>query len=159
MDKNTEPLWNFHQQIMAKAIVLAEQAYQEDEVPVGALVVHNKKIVGKGYNQVEKLNDSTAHAEMLAITAASDTLERKYLTDCTLYVTLEPCPMCAGALLCSKIGRIVFGASDNKTGACGSIFDLFNKPTVNHRPEIIQGILEYDCGFLLKSFFQSKRFI
>ena len=137
--------------------MLAEQAFEEGEVPVGALVVRNNMIVGKGYNQVEKLNDPTAHAEMLAISAACNTLEEKYLSDCTLYVTLEPCPMCAGGLVWSKIGCIVFGASDPKSGACGSAFSIAQSDQLNHTPEVIQGILEADCEYLLKAFFASKR--
>lgn len=142
---------------MAKAIQLAEQAFEEGEVPVGAVVVRNNVVVGKGYNQVEKLNDPTAHAEMLAISAACDTLGEKYLSDCTLYVTLEPCPMCAGGLVWAKIGTIVFGASDAKSGACGSVFNIAQNNQLNHSPEIIQGILEHDCEYLLTSFFKSKR--
>ena len=142
---------------MAKAVMLAEQAFEEDEVPVGAIIVRNNIIVGKGYNQVERLNDPTAHAEMLAISAACDTLEEKYLSECILYVTLEPCPMCAGGLVWSKIGTIVYGASDAKAGACGSAFNITQSDHLNHKPEVIQGILEADCEYLLKAFFSSKR--
>ena len=142
---------------MVKAIQLAEKAFEEGEVPVGAIVVHNNHIVGKGYNQVERLNDPTAHAEMLAVSAACDTLGEKYLSDCTLYVTLEPCPMCAGALVWSKIGTVVYGASDSKAGACGSVFNIAQNQQLNHRPEIIQGIMEADCQYLLTSFFSTKR--
>ena len=104
---------------MMQAFRHAEIAYDNGEVPVGAVVVHENRIIGKGYNQVEMLQDSTAHAEMIAISAACSTLQNKYLGDCTLYVTLEPCPMCAGALVWSKIKRIVFGTMDEKAGACG----------------------------------------
>ena len=151
------PLWQVHQKFMAKAVMLAEQAFEEGEVPVGAIIVRNNVIVGKGYNQVERLNDPTAHAEMLAISAACDTLDEKYLSECTLYVTLEPCPMCAGGLVWSKIGTIVFGASDPKAGACGSAFNIAHSNVLNHKPEVIQGILEHDCEYLLKAFFSSKR--
>ena len=157
MSSIEQPIWQVHQRFMAKALLLAEQAYEEGEIPVGAVVVNNNQIVGKGYNQVERLNDPTAHAEMIAISAACDTLENKYLTDSTLYVTLEPCPMCAGALVWSKIGRVVFGASDPKAGAGGSLFNILQNEDLNHQPEIIQGILEQDAEFLLKSFFASKR--
>ena len=157
MSNSDEPLWQSHQRFMAKAVMLAEQAFEEGEVPVGAIVVHNNAIVGKGYNQVERLNDPTAHAEMIAISAACDTLDEKYLGDCTLYVTLEPCPMCAGALVWSKIGTVVFGASDTKAGACGSVFNIVQNNHLNHRAEVIQGILEQDCEYLLTSFFSSKR--
>ncbi len=157
MDNLNEPLWQAHQQFMAKAVMLAEQAFEEGEVPVGAIVVHKNTIVGKGYNQVERLGDPTAHAEMLAISAACDTLGEKYLNECTLYVTLEPCPMCAGALVWSKIGTIVYGASDVKSGASGSVFNITQNDTLNHKAEVIQGILEHDCEYLLKAFFASKR--
>ena len=142
---------------MVKALQLAERAYEEGEIPVGAIVVLNNQIIGKGYNQVEKLKDPTAHAEMIALSAACDTIGNKYLKDATLYVTLEPCPMCAGALVWSKIDKVVYGASDPKAGACGSVLNILNNSDFNHRPEIIQGILEQDSEFLLKSFFSSKR--
>lgn len=157
MDNLNEPLWQSHQRFMAKAVLLAEQAFEEGEVPVGAIVVYNNSIVGKGYNQVEKLNDPTAHAEMLAISAACDTIAEKYLTDCTLYVTLEPCPMCAGALVWSKLGTVVFGATDAKSGGCGSLFNIVGNTSLNHKVNVIQGILEHDCEYLLRSFFSSKR--
>lgn len=157
MNKIDSPLWEQHQRFMTKAIQLAEQAFEEGEVPVGAIIVHNGIIVGKGYNQVEKLGDPTAHAEMLAVSAACDTLEEKYLSDCTLYVTLEPCAMCAGALVWSKIGTIVFGASDSKAGACGSVFNIADNKQLNHSANVIQGIMEFDCQYLLTSFFSAKR--
>ena len=146
-------LWYIHQRYMVKALQLAERAYEEGEIPVGAIVVLNNQIIGKGYNQVEKLKDPTAHAEMIALSAACDTIGNKYLKDATLYVTLEPCPMCAGALVWSKIDKVVYGASDPKAGACGSVLNILNNSDFNHRPEIIQGILEQDSEFLLKSFF------
>lgn len=142
---------------MQRAFLLAEQAYDEKEIPVGALIVKEDRIIGKGYNQTERLKDATAHAEMLAISAACSTLESKYLEGCTLYVTLEPCPMCAGALVWSKIDRIVFGATDTKAGACGSIFNIAANRKLNHRIEIIQGIMEEDCEWLLKHFFEERR--
>jgi tRNA(adenine34) deaminase len=142
---------------MVKALQLAERAYEEGEIPVGAIVVLNNQIIGRGYNQVEKLKDPTAHAEMIALSAACDTIGNKYLKDATLYVTLEPCPMCAGALVWSKIDKVVYGASDPKAGACGSVLNILNNSDLNHRSEIIQGILEQDSEFLLKSFFSSKR--
>ncbi len=142
---------------MAKAFMLAEQAYEEKEVPVGALIVKDGHIIGKGYNQTERLKDATAHAEMVAISAACANLENKYLEGCTLYVTLEPCPMCAGALVWSKIDRIVFGATDPKAGACGSVFNLATNNKLNHQVEVIQGIMEQDCEWLLKDFFRKQR--
>ena len=138
---------------MAKALKLAEQAYHENEVPVGALVVANgKTIIGKGYNQTEKLNDVTAHAEILAITAASNFLDAKYLKDCTLYVSLEPCAMCAGAIAWAQIDRIIFGAYDPKKG--------FNrhKPSIIHpKIDIIGGMLAQESEALMKSFFKNLR--
>ncbi len=157
MNLTNEPIWQVHQRYMAKALQLAEQAYEEGEIPVGAIVVYNDQIVGKGYNQVERLKDPTAHAEMIAISAACDTLDNKYLSEATLYVTLEPCPMCAGALVWSKIGRVVFGASDPKAGCGGSFLNILENEGLNHQPEVIQGVLELDSEYLLKSFFASKR--
>jgi tRNA(adenine34) deaminase len=150
-------LWNTHQQHMAKALMLAEQAFEEGEIPVGAIVVKDNMIIGKGYNQVEKLSDPTAHAEMIAISAACETLGNKYLKGCTLYVTLEPCPMCAGALVWSKIDTIVYGASDSASGGSGSLFNITANNNLNHQIEVIQGILEMDSEYLLKSFFGAKR--
>lgn len=157
MKENNTVLWSTHQQHMAKALLLAEDAARNNEVPIGAIVVKDNIIIGKGYNQVEQLNDPTAHAEMIAISAACETLGNKYLNGCTLYVTLEPCPMCAGALVWSKISTVVFGASDVKSGGCGSLFNISSNNNLNHQVEVIQGILENDCEYLLKSFFQSKR--
>lgn len=157
MSDSNNNLWYIHQQYMVKALELAERAYEEGEIPVGAIIVLNNQIIGKGYNQVEKLKDPTAHAEMIALSAACDTIGNKYLKHATLYVTLEPCPMCAGALVWSKIDKVVYGASDPKAGACGSVLNILNNSDLNHKPEIIQGILEQDSEFLLKSFFTSKR--
>lgn len=146
-----------HRRYMRQALQLAEQANNEDEVPVGAVVVYKNRIIGRGYNQTERLTDATAHAEMIAVTAACAALEQKYLEHCTLYVTLEPCPMCAGALVWTKIDRVVFGASDTQAGACGTVFNLTENSKLNHQVEIIQGILEDDCEHILKQFFASKR--
>lgn len=148
---------NFQNNFMLQAYHLAERAYEEGEVPVGAVVEHENRIVGRGYNQVEKLNDSTAHAEMLAISAASATLQTKYLTGCTLYVTLEPCAMCSGAIVWSKMKRVVFGALDEQAGGCGSKFNITENKGLNHQVEIIQGVMEADCQYLLKKFFREKR--
>lgn len=142
---------------MRKAFVLAEQANEVGEIPIGAVIVHDNQIIGRGYNQTEMLKDATAHAEMIAMSSASATLKNKYLQDCTLYVTLEPCPMCAGALVWTKIKRIVFGAADPKSGACGSVFNLANNNKLNHKIEVIQGVLEQDCEWILKQFFAKKR--
>ncbi len=146
-----------HQNFMTEAIKLAEMAYEKGEVPVGAVVVKDGRIIGKGYNQTEMLKDPTAHAEMVAISSACATMNNKYLEGCTLYVTLEPCPMCSGAIVWSKMKRVVFGAIDEKSGACGSIFNVASNNHLNHRAEIIQGVLELDSQFLIKQFFSTKR--
>lgn len=146
-----------HQKYMARAFMLAEQALDEGEIPVGAVVVKDDRIIGKGYNQVERLNDPTAHAEMIAISAACETLDEKYLSDCTLYVTLEPCAMCSGAVVWSKLGRLVFGALDARGGGSGSVFNISANKKLNHQVEIIQGIMEKESEYLLKQFFKDKR--
>lgn len=148
---------NVHKIFMSEAIKLAQFAYKNKEVPVGAVIVQNNRIIGKGYNQVELMDDPTAHAEMIAISSACSTLKQKYLTNCTLYVTLEPCPMCSGAIVWSKLSRVVFGAIDEKAGAAGSIFNIISNNKLNHNAEVIQGIMEYDCKNLLQSFFKDKR--
>lgn len=157
MQESDLPSLKEHRLFMQKAFGLAEQAGEEKEIPVGAVIVYEKRIIGKGYNQTERLNDPTAHAEILAISAACSTINNKYLENCTLYVTLEPCPMCAGALVWSKIDRIVFGAADSKAGACGSVFNLADNKKLNHRIEVIQGVLEKDCEWILQQFFRERR--
>lgn len=148
---------NRHRRYMLQALKLAEQAYEKGEVPVGAVIEHGDRIIGCAHNQVEQLLDATAHAEMIALTAACDSLQSKYLNGATLYVTLEPCCMCAGALVWSKIGRIVFGAMDDKAGACGSLFNIATNRKLNHQAEIIQGVMEADCAYLMNAFFEQKR--
>jgi len=150
-------LSSHHQKYMREALKLARTAYSRDEVPVGAVVVHNGQIIGKGHNQVEMLSDPTAHAEMIAISAACSFLGNKYLKKCTLYVTLEPCVMCSGASVWSKVDQIVFGAMDEKAGACGTVFNLGSNQKLNHQVEIIQGVLEEECSQILKDFFRQKR--
>ena len=137
---------------MRKALNEAHLAFEEDEVPVGALVVLNNQIIGKGYNQVEKLNDVTAHAELLAITAASNYLGSKYLTDCTLYVTLEPCMMCATAINLAQISNVVYGAKDPKRG-----YSIYQPMAFNKKTVVRKNILEKECGDLLIDFFKQKR--
>lgn len=146
-----------HLQFMNQAFHLAEQAYEEKEVPVGAIVVKDDQVIGKGYNQTERLKDPTAHAEMLAISAACSTLGGKYLTDCTLYVTLEPCPMCAGGLVWAKIDTVIIGALDAQAGGCGSVFNIAGSDKLNHQPKVLHGFMEKDCEWLLKQFFQERR--
>ncbi len=142
------------EQYMKQALREAQKAFEEDEVPVGAVVVLNERIIARGYNQVEKLNDSTAHAEIIALTAAFNFLGSKYLPEATLYVTVEPCVMCSGALYWSKIGRVVYGASDEKNGyrhTTGS-----NSPF--HPKTIVEsGVMAEECALLMKDFFKSKR--
>ena len=157
MSKNDSPVFHQHQKFMARAFMLAEQALDEGEIPIGAIIVKNGEIIGKGYNQVQRLNDPTAHAEIIAITAACEHLGNKYLTGCTLYVTIEPCPMCAGALVWSKIDNVVFGAADSIAGSCGSAFNISSNNRLNHQVEVIQGVMEEDCEYLLKSFFKERR--
>jgi len=137
---------------MRKAYNLALQAFDEDEVPVGAVVVCENKIIGTGFNQVERLQDVTAHAEMIAITAARAHLGSKYLNDCTLYVTLEPCFMCAGVTHWAQISKVVIGASDPKKG-----FSNFQPSVLLDKVEIVKGIMENDCSTLVKEFFAKKR--
>ncbi len=142
---------------MMRALQLADQAASEDEVPVGALVVHGNRIIGSGYNQREALNDPTAHAEMIAITQAAATLDSWRLEDCTLFVTLEPCPMCAGAIVQARVPRVVYGARDPKAGAVDSLFRLLDDPRLNHRASVTGGVLADQCGMLLSEFFAAKR--
>ena len=142
---------------MRLAIKEAEQAYEEDEVPVGAVIVKDNVLVGRGRNQVERLGDPTAHAEILAISAACETLNTKYLEGCTLYVTLEPCPMCAGALVWSRLGTLVFAAFDEKAGACTSLYSIPTDERLNHQMEIISGVEADIASDLLKRFFWERR--
>jgi tRNA(adenine34) deaminase len=142
-----------HEQWMKQALREAEKAYEQDEVPVGAVVVHEGKIIGRGYNQIEKLQDPTAHAEMIAITAAAGHLSSRRLENCTLYVTLEPCPMCAGAIVLARISTLVFGAYDPKAGACGTLFNIVEDKRLNHNPHVIAGICDRESEQLLKGFF------
>jgi len=148
----------FYDRLMQQAFREAEKAYAAGEVPVGAVVADAEGLVhGKGYNQVEMLSDATAHAEMIALTAAMASLGTKYLQDCTLVVTMEPCPMCAGAIVNAKVGRVVFGAYDAKMGACGTVFNLTNSNLLNHKSEVIGGIWEDKSVSFLKQFFEARR--
>jgi tRNA(adenine34) deaminase len=139
---------------MKQALAQAQIAFEEDEVPVGAVIVMSNKIIARGYNQVEKLNDPTAHAEVIALTSAFNFLGSKYLPDATIYITVEPCIMCAGALYWGKIGKVVYGAADEKNG----YLRITKEQSPFHpKTEIIRGILKEECAALMKSFFQSKR--
>ncbi len=142
---------------MLEALKEAKEAFEEDEVPVGAVIVSQKRIVAKAHNQIERLKDPTAHAEMIAITQAASTLGSKWLNDASIYVTIEPCSMCAGALVLARIKNIVFGAQDPKTGACGSVVNITNHEKLNHHAGVKSGILKEECGLLLKEFFKKKR--
>ena len=142
---------------MQEALKEAQQAFQEEEVPVGAVIVHQGKIIARGHNQVERLKDPTAHAEIIAITSAANYLGTKWLLQASLYVTIEPCSMCAGALVLARIKNIYFGASDPKTGACGTVINIVNHKKLNHRIKVTQGILQAECSSLLKDFFKKKR--
>ncbi len=142
---------------MQKAYELAQQAEQHDEIPVGAIVVYKGKIIGEGFNQSIMLNDPSSHAEMNAIRQAGTFLNNYRLLDCTLYVTLEPCPMCAGLLVHSRIQRLVFASHDLKTGAAGSAFNLVENSQLNHQVEISSGVMQEDCSQLLSAFFKRRR--
>ena len=142
---------------MKMALREAERAMEEKEIPVGAVVVHKGMLVGRGHNMVEQHNDPTAHAEMIAITAACETLGVKYLKGCTLYVTLEPCSMCAGAISLARIRRLYFGAADPKTGGVEHGARVFSHPTCHHVPEIYGGMAEGESSALLRQFFQARR--
>ena len=137
---------------MRDAMREAQMAAAEDEVPIGAVIVCRGRIIGKGHNMTERLNDPTAHAEMIAITAATEAMGGKYLNDCTLYVTVEPCPMCAGALAWSQIGRVVYGSSDPKRG-----FSMFTPSLMHPKTEVVSGVLTEECGSLVTEFFRNKR--
>lgn len=142
---------------MRHALAQAETAQRAGEVPVGAVVVYQDRVIACGYNQVEGRQNSTAHAEMVALAAAFAALENKWLSGCTMYVTLEPCAMCAGALVLSRINRLVYGAADPKAGACGSVLDVLGCPGLNHRVTWRAGVLAETCGELLRRFFQARR--
>ncbi|MBM3834778.1 MAG: nucleoside deaminase [Verrucomicrobia bacterium] len=142
---------------MGEALRQATRAYQAEEVPIGAVVVRGGRIVARAFNQVEVLKDATAHAEMLALTQAEAAVGDWRLTDCTLYVTKEPCPMCAGAIVHVRLARVVFGASDPKAGAAGGVMNLLQFPSLNHRCEITRGVREAECRSLLQSFFVEQR--
>jgi tRNA(adenine34) deaminase len=142
---------------MHEALRLAAKARAADEVPVGAVVVREGKIVSRAYNQVELLKDATAHAEMLALTAAEAALGDWRLTECDLYVTKEPCPMCAGAIIHTRIRRVIFGCSDIRAGAAGTLMNLLQHKALNHRCQVTSGVLQAECAALLQDFFQKKR--
>ena len=142
---------------MKQAIELAQKAYNLNDIPIGAVVVKNEKIIGKGYNQVKLLNDPTAHAEIIAITSAANTIKNWQLKDCEIFTTLEPCIMCSGAIINSRIKNIYFGAYDKKFGGCSSLYNICNDPRLKHRCGIKGGIMEIDCKWIIDDFFQKLR--
>src|SRR5215471_4670533 len=142
---------------MGEALRQAARAYEAQETPIGAVVVLEGRIIARAFNQVELLKDATAHAEMLALTQAEEAMGDWRLSDCTLYVTKEPCPMCAGAIVHVRLARVVFGTSDPKAGAAGSALNLLQFPTLNHQCAITSGVREQECRALLQSFFADKR--
>src|SRR5271154_3912781 len=154
-----EPIIDLHSDdyFMREALRQAARAYELGEVPVGAVIVREGKIIARAFNQVEQLKDATAHAEMLALTQAEEAVGDWRLTDCTLYVTKEPCPMCAGAAVHVRLARVVYGASDPKAGAAGTAMNLLQFPTLNHRCDVTAGVREPECRALLQSFFANRR--
>jgi tRNA(adenine34) deaminase len=147
---------NLDQKFMSEALKEAQAAFDADEVPVGAVIVHKGRVIAKAHNQIRLLKDPTAHAEMIAITQAAAYLGNERLFGTTIYVTIEPCAMCAGALILARVKRLVFGACDPKTGAFGSALDL-NKKKLNHRISVTKAVLRDECASLLKEFFRTKR--
>ena len=142
---------------MGEALRLAQKAFAAEEVPVGAVAVREGKIIGRAHNQVEMLKDATAHAEMLALTQAEAAVGDWRLTDCDLYVTKEPCPMCAGALVHARVRRVIFGCNDPRGGGAGGLINLLQMPGLNHQCEITSGVLQEESASLLQSFFRAKR--
>jgi tRNA(adenine34) deaminase len=154
---DSEQLSKLDEQYMRSAIRQAEIAEQNDDVPIGAVIVHNNQIVAKAYNQREQLKDPTAHAEIIALTQAAAALETWRLNGCTIYVTLEPCPMCAGALVLARIDRLVYGCDDPKTGAVKSLYNIVTDERLNHQLEVTGGVLADECTALLQNFFALRR--
>jgi len=145
------------ERFMVEAIKEAQAAFDEDEVPIGAVIAYEGKVIARAHNQRETLRDPTAHAEILAITQAASYLEDWRLGGCTLYVTLEPCTMCAGAMVLARLDRLVFGPADAKAGACGTLYNVVRDERLNHQMEVVQGVLEEPCRLLLQEFFGNKR--
>jgi tRNA(adenine34) deaminase len=146
-----------HEHFMKLALQQAVAAFELDEVPVGAVIVHDDRVIGAAHNRSIQLRDPTAHAEMMAITQAAEAIGDWRLENCTLYATLEPCPMCAGAILQSRIPHVVFGATDPKAGAVRSVFQLLSDQRLNHMSTIVDGVMQEDCGAILTEFFRQKR--
>ncbi|HTW41583.1 MAG TPA: tRNA adenosine(34) deaminase TadA [Solirubrobacteraceae bacterium] len=142
---------------MRLALREAEQALRHDDVPIGAVLVHEGEVIAAAHNERELRQDPTAHAEIIALRAGARALASWRIVDSVLYVTLEPCAMCAGAIVLGRVARVVFGASDPKAGACGSVLDVLDEPRLNHRPEVLAGVLASECGALLSDFFARRR--
>ena len=142
---------------MRRALAQAREALEHGDVPIGAVVVHDGRVIGSGHNERERLQDPTAHAEVLALREAAAAIGSWRVLDSTLYVTLEPCAMCAGAIVLSRIPRVVYGTSDPKAGAAGSVMDVTGDPRLNHRPQVVGGVLAGECGDLLRAFFADRR--
>jgi len=155
--KSVRRIESLDEHFMREALREAQKAFEKDEVPVGAVIVHEGKVIARAHNQNVLLKDPTAHAEMVAITEAAGTLRSERLLKVDLYVTIEPCAMCAGALVLARVQRIIFGAKDLKAGACGSILDITHHPKLNHRIKVLGGVLESDCRRILQEFFKKKR--
>lgn len=151
------PNINDHQKWMQQAFIQAQAAFKQDEVPVGAVVVRDQKIIGRGFNQRESLNDPTAHAEIIAITAAANTMGDWRLDDCYLYVTKEPCPMCAGAIIMSRLKMVIFGCYDEEIGCCGSLYQLCGDPRFGQKIGVKGGVMKKESLELIKEFFLKKR--
>ena len=154
MDAMTPPA---DEEWMRRALAQAREALEHGDVPIGAVVVHDGRVIGSGHNERERLQDPTAHAEVLALREAAAALGSWRVLDSTLYVTLEPCAMCAGAIVLSRIPRVVYGTTDPKAGAAGSVLDVLDDPRLNHRPEVVGGVLADECGDLLRAFFAERR--
>src|SRR5437763_5389576 len=150
-------LFRDDQALMCEALRLAAKAAASDEVPIVAVIAKNGRIIGRGYNQVEMLKDPTAHAEILAITQAAAAVGDWRLNDCDLFVTKEPCPMCAGAAVHARLRRVIFGCLDDRAGAAGSLLNLLQMPSLNHRCDVTGGVLEAECATLLQEFFRKRR--
>jgi tRNA(adenine34) deaminase len=154
MDAMTPPA---DKEWMYRALAQAREALEHGDVPIGAVVVHDGRVIGSGHNERERLQDPTAHAEVLALREAAAALGSWRVLDSTLYVTLEPCAMCAGAIVLSRIPRVVYGTTDPKAGAAGSVLDVTGDPRLNHRPQVVGGVLAGECGDLLRAFFSDRR--
>jgi len=154
MDAMTPPA---DEEWMRRALAQARAALEHGDVPIGAVVVHEGRVIGSGHNERERLQDPTAHAEVLALREAAAALRSWRVLDSTLYVTLEPCAMCAGAIVLSRIPRVVYGTTDPKAGAAGSVLDVTGDPRLNHRPQMVGGVLAGECGDLLRAFFADRR--